>query len=56
MSVGWRASFEILVNLPEYITPPRLQECLADAGRLIGIGDNRPTYGRFTVVGFEIRA
>jgi hypothetical protein len=25
-----------------------------DAGRLIGVGDFRPTYGRFSVVGFKI--
>lgn len=25
-------------------------------GRLVGVGDFRPTYGRFNIVGFEIEA
>jgi len=31
-----------------------LMETVAMAGRLIGFGDFRPTYGRFAVVGFKI--
>lgn len=52
---GWRAQVPLLVNLPEYISPRDLNECIAAAGRLIGVGDFRPTYGRFQVVGFEIQ-
>jgi hypothetical protein len=52
---GWKATIPLLVNLPEYISPRDLNECIAAAGRLIGVGDFRPTYGRFQVVGFEIQ-
>src|SRR5262245_46341239 len=54
MKVGWRAQFRLLVNLPEYIGPSALNETIAAAGRLIGIGDYRPSYGRFNVVKFEV--
>lgn len=47
---GWRATFDIEVLLPEYITRDILLAALANAGRLVGVGDFRPTYGRFTVV------
>lgn len=50
---GWKAEFQLMVNLPEYVTQDILQEVIANAGRLIGVGDFRPTYGRFTVVRFE---
>lgn len=53
MLSGWRATFELQVILPEYITPDRLNEAMQNAGRLIGIGDFRPTYGRFQVVEFK---
>lgn len=54
IKAGWRASFEMLVLLPEYISPAALHEVIATAGRLGGLGDFRPTYGRFQVVKFEI--
>lgn len=50
---GWQAEFQLLVNIPEYVPQDVLQEVLANAGRLIGLGDFRPTYGRFSVVRFE---
>lgn len=49
MKSGWKANFELLVNLPEYIPPRDLHDVVSAAGRLIGIGDFRPTYGRFAV-------
>lgn len=52
---GWRAEFFITVLLPEYIDPHFLHQLLTDAGRLEGVGDFRPTYGRFAVVLFEPR-
>lgn len=52
---GWRAEFFITVLLPEYIDPHFLHQLLTDAGRLEGVGDFRPTYGRFVVVLFEPR-
>lgn len=54
LRAGWRAEFELMVNLPEYIEPQLLNEVIASAGRLVGIGDFRPSYGRFNVVNFEL--
>jgi hypothetical protein len=54
ISAGWRATFVFLVNLPEYVPPPMLHGFLTDAGRLVGIADFRPTYGRFQVTRFEV--
>jgi hypothetical protein len=52
---GWKCSIDLMINTPEYIDPAFLREVLGIAGRLIGVGDFRPTYGRFDVTGFEIR-
>ena len=49
---GWRATFELAVQLPEYIDPITLHEVISNAGRLIGVADHRPTYGRFAIVGY----
>lgn len=54
LSAGWSAFFVLLVNLPEYLSPEMLHGLLTDAGRLIGVGDFRPTYGRFQVVRFDL--
>lgn len=54
MHAGWKATFELQVLLPEYIAPADLNETIQQAGRLIGIGDFRPTYGRFAVTRFEV--
>lgn len=54
MKVGWRVSFDIMVMLPEYIDRTALRETLENAGRLIGVGDFRPTYGRFGVVSYQL--
>lgn len=53
MRSGWCATFEISVILPEYISQTDLSEVITNAGRLIGIGDFRPTYGRFVVSHFR---
>lgn len=53
MSVGWRATFELQVILPEYITRDVLNAAIVNAGRLVGVGDFRPTYGRFHLVEFK---
>lgn len=53
LKAGWEATFEIMVNVPEYIRESDLHEILSLAGRLIGIGDFRPSYGRFQIVHFE---
>jgi hypothetical protein len=53
-NVGWQVEGRFAVLLPEYITVERLQEALSTAGRLVGVGDFRPTYGRFAVTKFEV--
>lgn len=50
---GWQATIEMMVLLPEYIDRTLLLDVLSNAGRLIGVGDFRPTYGRFAVVSFS---
>lgn len=51
---GWRAEFNITVLAPEYIDPAFLRELIGNAGRLVGVGDFRPTYGRFDIVAFDV--
>jgi hypothetical protein len=53
MKAGWLIDIDLLVNLPEYIPADVLHDVLVNAGRLIGVGDFRPTYGRFAVRAFE---
>ncbi len=53
MKIGWRAQFELAVNLPEYIDRQMLREVIEQAGRLVGVGDFRPTFGRFGIVSFD---
>lgn len=55
MKAGWECKIQLLVNLPEYIRPQLLHEVLNDAGRLIGLGDFRPSYGRFLVTRFDLK-
>jgi hypothetical protein len=54
MKAGWTVTIQLQVNLPEYVSPFLLNEVIAQAGKLIGVGDFRPTFGRFQVVKFEI--
>lgn len=54
MLTGWKTQVLLQVLLPEYVNPEMLNEVLQSAGRLIGVGDFRPTYGRFQVVRFEL--
>lgn len=56
LRAGWKAAFELMVNLPEYVSPDALNDVIQSAGRLVGVGDFRPTYGRFQVVGFRVRS
>ena len=51
---GWRATFRLEVLLPEYISPQTLNATIQQAGKLIGTGDFRPTFGRYAVVQFEV--
>lgn len=52
---GWAATFEVQVLTPEYIPHTELLSVLNDAGRLVGLADFRPTYGRFQVTSFSIQ-
>jgi hypothetical protein len=53
LKAGWEATFEFMVNLPEYIGLEALNDVTTNAGRLVGVGDSRPTYGRFQIVHFD---
>ena len=53
LTEGWRVRFSLLVNSPEYMTPEFLHALVSSAGRLVGLCDFRPTYGRFEVSHFE---
>ncbi len=54
LMAGWKASFEFSCLLPENIPPSTLQDVLVQAGRLVGLADFRPTFGRFNVTNFHI--
>lgn len=53
MRTGWKAEFELAILLPEYIDRTLLHEVIQNAGRLIGLGDFRPTFGRFGITKFD---
>lgn len=55
LTAGWSVTCDLLVNLPEYIDPAFLHTVLVDAGRLVGIADYRPTYGRFSLIRWEVQ-
>lgn len=51
---GWKATFQMQVVLPEYVSASDLLEVLSMAGRVVGLADNRPSYGRFQVIRYEL--
>jgi hypothetical protein len=51
---GWKCGFILMVNLPEYLPAQRLNHILQQAGRIVGLADFRPSYGRFNVIRFEV--
>lgn len=53
-NAGWRATFQFVVNLPEYVSPTFFHDVLSLAGKAVGVADFRPTYGRFQIVQFEV--
>ena len=53
MRKGWKATFDLMILTPEYIAAQDLNDVIANAGRLVGVGDFRPTFGRFQIVAYE---
>lgn len=53
-NIGWTATFKIMVLAPDFLPPARLREIMDYAGKFQGIGDFRPSHGRFRVDGFSI--
>ncbi len=51
---GWEAEFHFMILTPEYISQDLMHEVLVNAGRLVGVADFRPTYGRFGVTKFGV--
>ena len=51
---GWKTNIIFQVLTPEYISPELFNETLQSAGRLVGVGDFRPTFGRFQVTKFNV--
>lgn len=51
---GWEATVILQVQLPEYIDQQLLNTTVQAAGKLIGVGDFRPSFGRFNVIKFEV--
>lgn len=54
MREGWRLTFDLLIATPEYLPSETMAHLIGMAGRLQGIGDYRPTFGRFAVTSFEV--
>lgn len=51
---GYQCRFELTSLLPEYVGPDFLRRLVDDAGKFVGLGDFRPTYGRYSVVSWRI--
>lgn len=54
MIAGWKTKVQLQILLPEYVSPELLNEVIQFSGRLVGVGDFRPSYGRFIVSGFKV--
>src|SRR5437867_3183240 len=52
MRTGWKVTVKLQVLLPEYISESLLNDVIQLTGRINGVGDFRPTYGRFLVTNF----
>lgn len=51
---GWQVSIPLMCNLAAYVPPTFLHELVSQAGKVIGVGDFRPTYGRFQIIKWEV--
>jgi hypothetical protein len=54
LRAGWEVTFDLLCQSPEYISPQDLLDTITQAGRLVGMADFRPSFGRYQVTRFEV--
>lgn len=54
LNAGWRTAVDLAILTPEYLSPAFVSDLLTQAGKLTGLGDFRPTYGRFQIRKFEV--
>jgi hypothetical protein len=52
---GWEATFRLAIVISSLIPSPLLYRAVADAGEFLGMGDLRPTQGRFRIIDFKTR-
>lgn len=52
---GWRARFQINVVQPALVSKDFLEALVKNAGSFLGLLDQRPDYGRFTIRAFEVK-
>jgi hypothetical protein len=50
----WRATVELMIVLPQYLSPEFVHDLATQAGQFVGVADFRPTFGRFRVVNFSV--
>ena len=53
-NAGWKAEVTFMILTPQYIDPSLFRRVLGQAGLLVGVGDFRPTFGRFSITRFEM--
>jgi|SRR6185295_16945141 len=51
---GWTCKCQFMIQLPEYIDVALFIDTLVQAGRLCGVGDFRPSYGRFAIKNYDV--
>lgn len=51
---GWKITFRITVLEPEFLPLPRLIEIMDNAGKFQGLGDFRPTFGRYRIASVDL--
>lgn len=54
LAEGWTVRFYLDVTIPEYLPENVVHDIVVQAGKFIGVGDFRPTFGRFQVTHFEV--
>lgn len=54
MHKGWKVTFIVTILCPEYVDLDVLHALASDAGKLIGLADFRPSFGRFKITKWEV--